>query len=67
MRKELCKVSAVCHQAANTKNHMLTESKKGDTTMLTTSRLADQKASPEGVEIGLSMDLIKIQYFDRKE
>jgi len=34
--------------------------------MLTTSRFADQKASPDGVEIGLSMDLIKIQYFSSK-
>jgi len=40
---------------------MLIDSKNGDTTMLTTSRLADQKASPAGVEIGLSMDWIKFK------
>jgi len=32
---------------------MLIESKNGETTMLTTSRFADQKASPLGVEMGL--------------
>jgi hypothetical protein len=46
---------------------MLIESKNGETTMLTTSRFADQKASPAGVEMGLSMDLIKIQDFCNKE
>jgi len=46
---------------------MLIDSKKGDTTMLTTSRLADQKASPAGVEIGLSKDCFKFNISAGKE
>ncbi len=49
INKEAFSRSEVCHHAAKTNSHILTESRKGESTMLTISRFAAQNASEEEV------------------
>jgi SAM-dependent methyltransferase len=60
-------VRATCHSAAAASPHMLTDNKKGDSTMLTTSRHALQKLSPAGVLIGFKILIFKANICGKRE
>lgn len=49
-RKDLFKCIEVCHQEAKTRSHILTDNKKGDSTMLGTSRKAEKRARWVGLK-----------------
>ena len=55
------KVAATCQSAAAVSPHMLIDSKKGDTTILTTNRQALQKVRPCGVFMPFNMLIFKLK------